>query len=166
MITILISVAGLILIINSIITLAFFISCLQEKERRASFFAALQLLAMLLLLGFFFYLNGIGFLRTGAGIALLGAGPVAFGVIVFFLLRRTPHNPKALQGTKGLITGEVRRFDEREIVFARNRSLRPGSEEYKAFYSSHPELEAYDSNPWANWGPLTVQEGPLTLPQP
>jgi len=50
--------------------------------------------------------------------------------------------------------GEVKRFDEREIVFARNRSLRPGSEEYKTFYASHPELEAYDTKRRERGGPL------------
>jgi reductive dehalogenase len=53
-----------------------------------------------------------------------------------------------------LIVGEVKRFDEREIVFARNRSLRPGSEEYKTFYASHPELEAFDAKRRERGGPL------------
>jgi len=154
MVTFLIFIAGLFLIINSIIGLSFFISCLQEKERRASLFAALQLLAMLLLLVFFFHLHSTGFFRTGAGITLLIAGLIVFGTLAFFLMRRTLPNPKALQGGKGLIVGEVKRFDEREIVFARNRSLRPGSEEYKTFYASHPELEAYDTKRRERGGPL------------
>jgi len=154
MLTFLLLIAGLILIINSIIGLSFLISCLQEKERRASFFAALQLLAMLLLLAFFFHLHSTGFFRTGTGIALLVAGLIVFGAFAFVLLRRTLPNPKALQGAKGLIVGEVKRFDEREIVFARNRSLRPDSEEYKTFYASHPELEAYDTKRRERGGPL------------
>jgi len=154
MLTFLLLIAGSILIINSIIGLSFFITCLQEKERRASLFAALQFVAMLLLLGFFFQLYSVGFFRTGAGIALLVVGLVFFGAFAFVLLRRTLPNPKALLGAKGLIVGEVKRFDEREIVFARNRSLRPGSEEYKIFYASHPELEAYDSKRRERGGPL------------
>jgi reductive dehalogenase len=39
----------------------------------------------------------------------------------------------------------VRRFDEREQVFARERSIRPESEQYEAFYRAHPELEQIDS---------------------
>jgi reductive dehalogenase len=154
MLTFLLLIAGLILIINSIIGLSFLISCLQEKERRASLFAALQLLAMLLLLVFFFHLHSTGFFRTGAGVALLVVGLIVFGAFAFVLLRRTLPNPKALQGAKGRIVGEVKRFDEREIVFARNRSLRPGSEEYKTFYASHPELEAYDTKRRERGGPL------------
>jgi reductive dehalogenase len=154
MVTLLILIACLVLVAQALIGLSFFISCLREKERRASFFAGLQLLGMILLLGFFFYLNSTGFLRTGAGIALLVAGLILLGLLTFSLVRRTPPNTKALLGTKGLIVGEVKRFDEREIVFARNRSLRPGSDEYKAFYTSHPELEAYDSKRREKGGPL------------
>ena len=154
MLTFLLLIAGLILIINSIIGLSFFVSCLKEKERRASFFAGLQLLFVLLLPGLFFYLNSVGFFRTAAGIALLVAGLIVLGLATFFLIRKTSPNTKALLGTKGLIVGEVKRFDEREIVFARNRSLRPGSEEYKIFYASHPELEAYDAKRRERGGPL------------
>jgi reductive dehalogenase len=154
MVTFLVAIAGLILVAQAIIALSFFISCLREKERRASFFAGFQLLGMILLLGLFFYLHRIGFFHTGSGIALLVAGLLLGGALTFFFGRRTPPNPKALQGTKGLIVGEVKRFDEREIVFARNRSIRPGSEEYRIFYTSHPELEAYDAKRRERGGPL------------
>jgi reductive dehalogenase len=154
MITILTVVAGLTLVAQALLGLSFFISCLREGERRASFFAGLQLLAVLVLLGLFFYLNGIGFFRTGAGIVLLVAGLFFQVLLIYSLVRRTSPNPKALLGTNGRIVGEVKRFDEREIVFARNRSIRPGSEEYKAFYASHPELEAYDAKRRERGGPL------------
>ena len=154
MLLLLVPIAGLILVGLALIGLSFLISCVQEKERRASFFAALQLLALLLLLGLFLHLQSIGFFRTGAGIALLMVGLILSGALAFFLLRRTSPNPKALLGARGLIVGEVKRFDEREIVFARNRSLRPGSEEYRAFYASHPEHEAYDSKRRERGGPL------------
>jgi hypothetical protein len=70
------------------------------------------------------------------------------------LIRKTPANPKALKGTQGLIVGEVKRPDERDIVFARNRSLRPGSEQYKAYYAMRPELEPYDTARRQKGGPL------------
>lgn len=154
MLTFLLFIAGLILVAQALIALSFFISCLRENERRAFFFAGLQLLGMILLLGLFFYLHTIGFFHTGSGIALLAAGLVLGGTLTFFFGRRTPANPKALHGTDGLIVGEVKRFDEREIVFARNRSIRPGSEEYRIFYASHPELEAYDAKRRERGGPL------------
>jgi reductive dehalogenase len=154
MVTFLVAISGLILVVQTIIALSFFISCLRENERRASFFAGLQLLGMILLLGLFFFLHTIGFFHTGSGIALLVAGLLLGGALTSFFVRRTPDNPKALQGTGGLIVGEVKRFDEREIVFARNRSIRPGSEEYRIFYASHPELEAYDAKRRERGGPL------------
>ena len=43
-------------------------------------------------------------------------------------MRRTPANQRALEGTKGLIIGNVERFDESRHVFARNRALIPGSD--------------------------------------
>jgi reductive dehalogenase len=154
MIAFLIFIAGLVLIVQALIGLSFFISCLRERERRASFFAALQLLVMHLLLGLFLHLNSISFFRTGWGIALLITGLTTFGALALFVLRRTPGNARALHGSKGYVVGEVQRFDEREIVFARNRSLRPGSEEYKTFYASRPDLEAYDAKRRERGGPL------------
>jgi reductive dehalogenase len=150
----LIFIAGLVLVSLALIGLSFFISCILEKEPRASLFAALQLLTTLLLLGFFIHLYSIAFFHAGAGIAILVAGLIVSGSIAVALLRRTPANPKALQGAKGYIVGEVKRLDEREIVFARNRSLRPGSDEYKLFYASHPELEAHDAKRRERGGPL------------
>lgn len=41
--------------------------------------------------------------------------------------------------------GEVDRVDERDVVFARG-ILKQGSEEYKAYYEMHPELEKVDSS--------------------
>lgn len=46
-----------------------------------------------------------------------------------------PANPnkKALKGTKGYLVGQAQRFDERNSVFARYRSLTPGTERYDYF---------------------------------
>ena len=53
-----------------------------------------------------------------------------------------------------MTAGEVSRQDEREIVFARNRSLPPGSEQYQLFYESHPDMEAPDAARREKGGPL------------
>lgn len=66
---------------------------------------------------------------------------LVWGVALALLLPRRP-SPK---GTEAFIVGEVERVDEREIPFARIRSLRPGTEQYRAFYSAHPELEEKDA---------------------
>lgn len=153
-ITILVWVGALLLVFQAAIGLSFLISCIWEKEERASLFAALQFLGMLGLVLFFFYLKAIDFFETTTGASLLVAGFVVAGGAVFFLVRRTAPNQKALQGTRGLIVGEVERFDERAQVFARNRSIPPGSEQYGRFYKDHPELEEYDSARRNRGGPL------------
>ena len=77
-------------------------------------------------------------------------------LILIFLLLLIPgrSNPQALKGTEGCIVGEVGRVDERDIVFARNRSLSPGSEVYKRYYQMHPEREERDAKRRAVGGPL------------
>lgn len=64
-----------------------------------------------------------------------------WGVALALLVPRRP-SPKA---TEAFIVGKVERVDEREIPFARIRSIRPGTEQYRAFYSAHPELEGKDA---------------------
>ncbi len=154
MVTILIVIASLALALQAAIGLFFFISCIWENEKRARVFAGVQFLGMLALLVLFLMLASRGFFHTGPGLFLLILGYVASGAAVFFLLRKTGPNPLALQGTKGRIQGEVKRFDEREQVFARNRTLKPGSEQYKRFYEEHPKYEAFDARRRERGGPI------------
>lgn len=146
--------AGIVLTAQALVGLSFFISCLREREKRASIFAGLQLTAMLLIIILFLYLRGTGFFQTTLGAALLALTLLTAAVGFFFLFRRSAPNLNSLKGTKGHIVGEVKRVDEREIVFARNRSIRPGSAEYEVFYNEHPELESYDAKRRERGGPL------------
>ena len=134
--------------------LSYLICSIREKKKRASVFAGLQLIGMLGLTIVFVYWWQTGLFSTGPGIGIpifFLIGGAAAGIL---LIRKTPANPKALQGTKGLIVGEVKRPDERDIVFARNRSLPPGSEQYKAYYAMRPEYEQYDADRRAKGGTL------------
>lgn len=87
-----------------------------------------------------------------AGVAVPAARPavaVFFGLVVFsglLFLVPSPANPKALRGAMGHVVGEMSRLDERDVVFARNRSLPPGSEVYRHYYGEHPEREGKDSD--------------------
>jgi hypothetical protein len=54
-------------------------------------------------------------------------------------------NPKALKGTTGYVVGETKRFDERDIVFARCRMSPEQTEQYRQYYEVHPELEEADA---------------------
>jgi reductive dehalogenase len=119
---------------------------IREKERRAVKVGFAAILAMIVLGVIILLFPG---LRWFAGI-LLGI------FILIFLLLLIPggSNPRAKEGTEGYIVGEVGRVDERDIVFARNRSLPPGSEVYKRYYQMHPEREERDAKRRAAGGPL------------
>jgi reductive dehalogenase len=147
-------VAGMVLAAQAAVGLAFFISCLQEREKRASLFAGVQLACMILLLLLFLYLASTGFFLTTLGAVLLVLAMLAAAAAFVLLARQSAPNLKALKGTRGSIAGEVKRVDEREIVFARNRSIRPGSTEYDIFYKEHPDLEDYDAKRRERGGPL------------
>ena len=142
------------LVVQALIGLSFLVSCIWEKERRATVFAGLQFLGMCALLILYLLLIWIGFFRSTLGLALLIAGYLLTLSGAVVLLRRTAPNPKALQGSKGLIVGQVNRVDERTHVFARNRSLRPGSQEFDVFYREHPEYKEYDTRRREMGGPL------------
>ena len=139
---------------QAIIGLSFFISCVCEKEPRATVYSGIQFLLMLGLVMLLFYLNTIGFFETNSGLTFLIIGLALAGGLCFFLMRKTESNPRALDGTKGLILGEVPPTDERDTVFARNRTLRPGSEEYKTYYEMRPEFENSDAARREKGGPL------------
>ena len=141
-------------IIQAAIGLSFFISCVWEKERRASIFGGIQFLLMLGLAGLLFYLNSTGFFKSNSGLTVLIISiGVAAGLCVF-LMREAGQNPSALDGTSGLIVAVVKPTDERDIVFARNRTIRPGSEEYKTYYEMRPEFEKLDAARRQKGGPL------------
>jgi len=154
LIQILILVLALGLAVQACIGLWFLLSCIWEKEPRATVFAWLQFLGMLGLLIFFLLLSWIGFFKTDAGFAILVGATLLAVLGAFLALVRMGKNPKALLGTKGLMVGPVKRFDERDQVFARNRALRPKSEQYKAYYREHPEREALDADRRARGGPI------------
>jgi len=136
------------------IGLSFLISCIWEKEARAALFAGFQLVPMLGLVVLILYLGAIGFFETASGRTVLVLGLVLTGAILALLALVIGSNPHALQGTRGLMIGSVKRYDERDIVFARNRTLSPGTEQYKAYYKLHPEYEQYDAARRKRGGPL------------
>ena len=117
----------------------------REHEPRAPYFGLAGLGAGVVLLPFIFWAP----LRPVAW--------VFFGIlIVFGLILLIPGRPDARKpkGSAGWIQGEVARVDERDIVFARNRSLRPGSPEYQAYYAMRPEYEEGDRRRREMGGPL------------
>jgi len=151
---VLIFMAAVGLIVQAFIGLSFFISSVWEKERRATIFAAVQFCGMMALLIIFLFLVGRSFFQTSPGVVLLIVGYIMAILAAIFMMRRTAPNRRALRGAPGYIVGKVNRFDERMQVFARNRALPPGSEQYTQFYVDHPELEQYDAERREKGGPL------------
>jgi reductive dehalogenase len=154
LISLLVLIALIGLAAQAFIGLAFFVSSIWEGERRASLLAGLQFLGMAAVLLLVLVLSLKGFFHTPAGLVLLIAGYVAAGAAALVLLKRSEANPRALQGSRGRIQGEVTRHDERAQVFARNRSLRPGSREYELFYGERPELREFDERRRGRGGPI------------
>ena len=152
------------LIGQAAVGLSYLVSSIREQERRASFFAGVQFVLMAGALILFILLWAGGFLATAAGVGIvicLLVGGIAVSVL---LVCKTPANQRALEGARGLITGDVHRFDERDVVFARNRTIRPGSEEYKTYYRKRPEYEELDAARREKGGPLG-QPGKIDKPK-
>jgi len=162
MVDALIFVEAVFLALLALVTLAFVISSIWEREKRA---ASIGGVILAILLGgeiALFGLERVDFFQSIPGLLILLMGLIIL-VAVVLLLIQTRKNPRALQGTKGYIVGEIKRVDEREQVFARNRTLPRGSEQYGKFYSEHPRWEKRDARRREKGGPLGV---PGTIDKP
>lgn len=131
------------LTILGLFTLTFILSSIWERERRAVFIGSLIFIYILGIEILLIALNKAGYFQSTLGLVILLVG-LALPVGFLLLLIRIGRNQRALEGAKGYIVGEVKRVDERDIVFARG-DLRSDSEEYRAYYRDHPELEARDA---------------------
>ena len=147
-------IVAFILAVLAFIGLTFLVSSIWEREKRAAISGGVQFLVMLGLVFSVFYLKWNGFLGTQGGLYFLTCVLVLAVLSAFLLMARIGASKEAVQGTRGLMVGDVKRYDEREIVFARNERLRPDSEEYKAFYKEHPEYEESDAKRRERGGPL------------
>lgn len=154
--TFLIVTISLALIVQAFIGFSFFVSSVEEREKRASIFGAFQFLGMATLPFVFLILAYRGVFDTRSGTNILTGLAVIGAILVFLMVRKSAPNRKALSGTAGLIVGDVSRIDERDIVFARNRTMRPGTKEYEAYYKMKPEYKEFDDARREIGGPLGV----------
>ncbi len=111
-------ILGLALCVQAFIGLAFFMSSIWEKEKRASLLGGLQFIGMLVPVVLFFILNTYDFFDSGVGLGIMILVLIMGIAAVILFFSRIGANPKALQGTKGLIVGAVKRWDERDIQFS------------------------------------------------
>ncbi len=114
-------------------TLSFLITSLKENEPKAAMMAGAISGLLVVMEVCIYYLYTLGFFFHFAGMLVLVVAWVAAGAAIYFLCRRTGPNQRALKGVDGYIVGRAQRFDEREQVFARERTLRPDAAQYKEF---------------------------------
>ena len=156
MIYVLLIFQALLVVGIALFILGFLITSLREKEPRAALMAGAIAGLLVVMELCIYYLYTLGFFTHFSGMLLLVIiWTAAIGAIYFFC-RRTNPNQRALKGFAGYIVGKAQRFDEREQVFARERTLRPDSVQYKEFYRTHSELEQMDSARRAAGGLLGI----------
>jgi len=116
----------------------------REQEKRASqvgtgVLAALGIVALLIM--------AVPALRVWIALGFGLTGMFGLGLLI-----PGKGNPAARAGCDGHIAGKVTRFDERDHVFARNRSLIEGSAAYRRYYAAHPDREKSDARRRARGG--------------
>ena len=98
------------------------------------------------------------------GVALIFLEVILAAIVIFLPASRTPavillsssfamlalfslpgkKNTRALKGAGGYVSDGHKRVDERDIIFARLRSLLPGTERYDNYYMASPEFKYAD----------------------
>jgi len=89
----------------------------------------------------------------GAHLAVASGFALFAGLLLLLMIPSTPPSNTAKGAMRHAVAAPVR-FDERDIVFARNRSLPPGSEVYRRYYAAHPEKERRDAERRRKGGPV------------
>lgn len=109
----------------------------REKEPRGAR-VGIVTLVLLVVIGLWVVSAPIVRMPVAIGLGLL----LTLGLV---LLIPSGGRSKAAQGAMRYAVDDPDRCDERDIVFARNRSLPPGSDVYRRYYEAHPEKEHRDA---------------------
>ena len=130
---------ALVLIIFDVICLCaalyFMIESLREKEHRAPYFGLAGSIFPSILIPLIIWVPVLEVAIT-----------ILFCIyLLSFLICLIPGkpNPRALMGSTGYTVKDVKRFDERDTVFARIEGLQqhPELKQFEEYYNSHPELK-------------------------
>lgn len=120
-----------------VLSALFLRECFRENEQRATKVAAAILIFFVLLIPVILWSPSLRFIPD-----------IVVGLLVCLalsLLIPARANREALAGTAGHLRGEVKRFDERDAVFARVR-LSPDKEPYyRNYYAERPDQEEADA---------------------
>ncbi len=123
------------------LALTFTIESIHEKEPRATKFGGAGVFAALVILVLIIWTPAM---RLSITVFFLFGG-------LFILICLIPGkpNPRLLKGSTSYMLNEGKRFDERDIVFARARMTKNGSSEqagiFRRYYEKHPEKEEPDA---------------------
>ena len=117
--------------------LFFMVESIKEHERHATRIGALGVLISMVLAALLICLP---LFRIPFAVMVVLSG--LFGLL--FLIPSKP-DVKALKGCRGHVVGDIVRPDQRDSVFARLRSIPPGSEYYQRYYAEHPDKEKKDA---------------------
>ncbi len=142
-----------IFVFNCILIGLFLYFAYRSIMERAGRAARIGLLAALLHLILGVLLVTLPGILWPAGLILV----VMSASVGFFLLplRRSEEPASGTMGYAAGERGQIDRVDERDIVFARNRSLVPGRAEYERYYNEmRPDLKEADDRRRARGGPL------------
>lgn len=138
----------------NLVALLFVMTSVQEKEQRAAGVGALFLgLTLVLSFGFLTLAQKGAF---DSWLPMIKVIDVLVTLVVLTFVLPIGRNPNVSKGTGYYVAGEVKRVDERDIIFARIRSLRPGKPEYDRYYQMHPELKEDDDKRRGMGGPLGI----------
>ncbi len=123
-------------------SMVFTICSWHEREKRAAAIGAVLLAICLLVEAALIVLWRQGWLTTNS-LAVYIADGVLAGVMIALIIPFGRNSDHKL-GTAYYKVGEVQRYDERDNIFSRIRSLRPGTWSYEEYYQRHPQRKAPD----------------------
>lgn len=148
--------SGIFLVILSVVNLAivlgiglFVYESVREQEPRARKVGGA-------LFGFHIVLGLLILFWPGARLPIAWFLGIVLAIQGLFLIPWT-RGARSLNGAAGYLATDGSDFvkmDERDIMFARNRSILPGTPQYEQYYKIHPEHKDYDERRRARGGPL------------
>lgn len=124
--------------LSALFLAAMFLSeCLREKERRATRVAVVLLCFFMILIPLILWIPSLRL------IADIFVGLLVLLMLTLLIPARKNH--EALAGAVGHLEGDVERFDERDVVFARVRLTPEKKPYYRAYYDERQDQEQVDS---------------------
>ena len=107
----------ILVLIFTLFTLLFAITAFREKVPRAGILGLIGFLGMAIALGIYAWAHGAGLLLSPVARWIQGVFGVMLALFTILMFVPIGRNPKALEGTKGMIKGETETFNQKDTVF-------------------------------------------------